>query len=54
MTEQHRPAVALVADIVGSRQLADRASAQQRIHEAFARAEQTVRPLQGAWATVGD
>lgn len=54
MAEQNRPVVALVADIVGSRQLADRASAQQRIHEAFARAEQAVRPLQGAWATVGD
>lgn len=54
MTEQNRPAVALVADIVGSRQLADRASAQQQIHEAFTRAERIVLPLQAAWATVGD
>lgn len=54
MAERNRPAVALVADIVGSRHLADRPAAQRQIHEAFLRAERDVPALQAAWATVGD
>ena len=46
--------VAVVADIVGSRHLADRDAAQERIHAAWAQADEQVRPVRGGWATVGD
>lgn len=46
--------VALIADIVGSRRLPDRAAAQEAILDAFARAHTAVPPLLPAWATVGD
>ncbi|WP_248123429.1 SatD family protein [Micrococcus lacusdianchii] len=48
------PAVAVIADIVGSRDLPDRAAAQADILAAFAAADRQVEPLLGAWATVGD
>lgn len=54
MGDQNQTAVALVADIVGSRHLQDRAAAQQQIHDAFSFAEQQVTPTEAAWATVGD
>lgn len=46
--------VAVIADIVGSRTLADRAAAQAAILHAFAAAERQVPPLLPGWATVGD
>lgn len=48
------PVVGIIADIVASRALADRASAQRDIMAAFARAEESVPVLRSAWATVGD
>lgn len=47
-------AVGIIADIVGSREMADRAAAQRAIAEAFAEAETAVPPVRAAWATVGD
>lgn len=47
-------AVGIIADIVGSRELADRSAAQQAILAAFGTAEQDIAPLRSAWATVGD
>lgn len=47
-------AVGVIADIVRSRDLADRSVAQQAITDAFAEAEAMVRPIRPAWATVGD
>lgn len=47
-------AVGIIADIVGSRDMTDRAAAQRAILEAFAQAEQVVPALRSAWATVGD
>ena len=47
-------AAAVIADIVGSRRLADREAAQEQILAAFAVAEKDVPPLRAAWATVGD
>lgn len=46
--------VGLIADIVGSRGIDDRAAAQEAIHEAFAAAHAVVEPDEPAWATVGD
>lgn len=51
---EHVDAVAVIADIVGSRALADRATAQDAIEHAFERAEARVPALVPAWATVGD
>lgn len=48
------PVVGIIADIVASRALADRTSAQREIMAAFARAEESVPTLRSAWATVGD
>lgn len=53
-THEAYPAVALIADIIDSRHLADRPAAQQQIHEAFDRAHRSVPAVQDAWATVGD
>jgi hypothetical protein len=47
-------AVALIADIVGSRSLPDRAAAQERVLAAFRDAETRTRPEVPAYATVGD
>lgn len=47
-------AVALIADIVGSRALADRDGAQERTLDAFRQAEERWRPDVPAYATVGD
>lgn len=47
-------AVGIIADIVGSRDLADRATAQRQILEAFDQAQSVVPTIQEAWATVGD
>lgn len=51
---QRPPVVGIIADIVASRALADRASAQRDIMAVFARAEESVPALRSAWATVGD
>lgn len=48
------PPVGLIADIVASRGLEDRAAAQKTIHAAFAQAHEVVLPRESAWATVGD
>ncbi|MDO5634574.1 MAG: SatD family protein [Micrococcus sp.] len=45
---------AVIADIVGSRQLKDRARAQQLILETFAAVAESAPPCVPAWATVGD
>lgn len=45
---------AVIADIVGSRGLRDRAAAQEAILAAFAAAEEAVPARIPAWATVGD
>lgn len=47
-------AVGIIADIVGSRELIDRAAAQRAIGEAFEQAEASVPVVRSAWATVGD
>lgn len=47
-------AVGIIADIVGSREMTDRAAAQRTILATFERAEQVVPPRRSAWATVGD
>lgn len=47
-------AVGIIADIVGSRQLSDRAAAQRTILESFQKADDDVPALRPAWATVGD
>jgi len=47
-------AAGIIADIVGSRELTDRAAAQRAINETFEQAEASVPPLRSAWATVGD
>ncbi|GAA4106614.1 SatD family protein [Enteractinococcus coprophilus] len=47
-------AVGIIADIVGSRDLKDRAAAQRAILEAFSGAEAAVPAVRPAWATVGD
>ena len=46
--------VALIADIVGSRNLPSRAQSQDDIRAVFARADQRFAPEQALWATVGD
>lgn len=46
--------IAVIVDIVGSRLLADRATAQEAIHAAFADAHRVVHPVEELWATVGD
>lgn len=48
------PRAAVIADIVGSRRLPDRAEAQAAVLAAFAEAERQVPPVVPAWATVGD
>ncbi len=47
-------AVGIIADIVGSRDLTDRAAAQRAIYQAFADADASVPAVRQAWATVGD
>jgi len=47
-------AVGIIADIIGSRELPDRASAQRSILQAFQQAQAIVPTTQDAWATVGD
>lgn len=47
-------AYAVIADIVGSRKLPDRASAQAAILEALAQASEGLPLVQRPWATVGD
>jgi hypothetical protein len=47
-------AVGIIADIVGSRELSDRPSAQRAILQAFDQAQADVATIQEAWATVGD
>lgn len=46
--------VAVIVDVVGSRKLADRAGAQRAILEAFAEADDFVKPIRPAWATFAD
>ncbi|RZS54382.1 SatD family protein [Microcella putealis] len=46
--------VALIIDIVGSRQLSDRPAAQRAIHDAFAVAAADAEVVEPLWATVGD
>ncbi|WP_431220852.1 SatD family protein [Leifsonia xyli] len=46
--------VALIADIVGSRNLASRSDAQDAMRAVFARADRRFAPQQPLWATVGD
>ncbi|HJF15291.1 MAG TPA: SatD family protein [Enteractinococcus helveticum] len=47
-------AVGIIADIVDSRDLTDRAAAQRAILETFERVEASVPTVRQAWATVGD
>lgn len=47
-------AVGIIADIVDSREMADRSAGQRAITDAFAEAETAVSPIRPAWATVGD
>ncbi|GAA2042140.1 SatD family protein [Yaniella flava] len=47
-------AVGIIADIVGSRAMADRAAAQRAILATFEQVERAVPPRRSAWATVGD
>ena len=49
-----RNVAAVILDVVGSRDLDDRASAQRAIVDAFARADDTVAPVRAAWATFAD
>ncbi|MGO4299740.1 SatD family protein [Leifsonia sp. RAF41] len=46
--------VALIADIVGSRNLSSRSAAQDEMRAVFARADLRFPPEQPLWATVGD
>ncbi|HET8957477.1 MAG TPA: SatD family protein [Microcella sp.] len=46
--------IALIIDIVGSRQLSDRPAAQRAIHDAFAVAAADAEVVEPLWATVGD
>ena len=46
--------VALIIDIVGSRQLTDRPAAQRAIHAAFETASRDIHAIEPLWATVGD
>ncbi|MGN7800770.1 SatD family protein [Leifsonia sp. 22587] len=46
--------VAVIADIVGSRNLPSRSDAQEAVRAAFARADGRFVPEQALWATVGD
>ncbi|MGO4536109.1 SatD family protein [Leifsonia sp. 2MCAF36] len=46
--------VALITDIVGSRDLANRSAAQDEIRAVFARADRSFPPEESLWATVGD
>jgi DNA-binding CsgD family transcriptional regulator len=46
--------VALIVDIVGSRDLPERAAAQEAMRAVFARADGTFPPEEPLWATVGD
>ncbi|WP_165064481.1 SatD family protein [Marisediminicola senii] len=46
--------VALIVDIVRSRDLADRGTGQRSIHTAFDAASDAARPVEPLWATVGD
>ncbi len=46
--------IALIVDIVGSRNLPDRARAQRDITEAFARAHEAWQPIRPLYPTVGD
>ncbi|WP_374006998.1 SatD family protein [Leifsonia sp. LS-T14] len=48
------PTVALIADIVGSRNLANRSQAQDAMRAVFARADRRFPTEQPLWATVGD
>ena len=48
------PTVALIADIVGSRDVPNRVDAQLAVRAAFARADATYAPDEPLWATVGD
>ena len=48
------PAVAVIVDIVRSRDLPDRARAQRAVLDAFAAAEEGTDVTRGLWATVGD
>ena len=45
---------AVILDVVGSRNLDDRAAAQRAITDAFAQADAIVAPVQHAWATFAD
>lgn len=45
---------AVIIDIVGSRQLADRAVAQDVVRRAFATADAQIAPLAPLWSTAGD
>ena len=47
-------AVGVIADIVGSRRMTDRAAAQRVIAQTFAETEAVVSSVRAAWATVGD
>lgn len=47
-------AVPVVLDIVGSRDLPDRAHTQRQIHKAFEKIADRTHPLVPMWATVGD
>lgn len=47
-------AVGIIADIVGSRDLTDRAAAQHDILETFEQAEAAIPVVRSVWATVGD
>lgn len=47
-------AVAVIIDIVGSRDLADRVGAQQAVRDAFDAAHRHVEPTMPLWATSGD
>lgn len=54
MTDSSMPAVAVIADIVGSRTLDDRAGAQAAVRDAFTVADAVVAARIGVWPTVGD
>lgn len=47
-------AVAVIVDIVRSRELADRQGAQEAIQQAFGAAHEATRAIEPLWATVGD
>lgn len=52
-SDESRP-VALICDIVGSRNLVDRRGAHEKINEAFQLAERHINPVISMWPTVGD